>query len=69
MTVRWRIYDLGREYHGAPTTSTDGRQGPPERRYFTAGVDDDARPWTPDHRYTLEVAQKIIVWKNAWVGT
>lgn len=52
MTVRWKIYDLGRERVSL------------QPRFFIGGVDDCYSHWTPEHRYTLDVAKQIKRWKN-----
>lgn len=51
----WKVYNLGR-----------GKRTPHQDRYFIAGVRRTDDHWTPEHRYTYDVARQIWLWKNEW---
>ena len=54
--IGWKLYDL----------KVKGHKPPHQDRYFIAGVDRSHAHWTPEHRYTYDVAHQIWLWKNAW---
>ena len=58
----WKIYDLGPGHHGRLLNEGRTRL----ERYFCAGVEATARHWTPEFNMTMEVAHRVVRWKNAW---